>query len=53
MTNSMVNRMGATFVLRMQEDTGRTPAEIVRYSRNNRYPSDHFPVTARVRLVDR
>ncbi len=29
-TNSMVNRMGATFVLRMQEDTGRTPAEIAR-----------------------
>jgi endonuclease/exonuclease/phosphatase family metal-dependent hydrolase len=28
-------------------------AEIVRSSRNNRYPSDHFPVTARVRLVDR
>jgi endonuclease/exonuclease/phosphatase family metal-dependent hydrolase len=28
-------------------------AEIVRTSRNNRYPSDHFPVTARVRLVDR
>ncbi|AXK71860.1 NAD-glutamate dehydrogenase [Lysobacter sp. TY2-98] len=29
-TNSMVNRMGATFVLRMQEDTGRTPAEIAK-----------------------
>jgi endonuclease/exonuclease/phosphatase family metal-dependent hydrolase len=28
-------------------------AEIVRTGRNNRYPSDHFPVTARVRLVDR
>ncbi len=28
-------------------------AEIVRTSRNDRYPSDHFPVTARVRLVDR
>jgi endonuclease/exonuclease/phosphatase family metal-dependent hydrolase len=28
-------------------------AEIVRFSRNNRYPSDHFPVTARIRLVDR
>ncbi|MCA1714495.1 MAG: NAD-glutamate dehydrogenase, partial [Gammaproteobacteria bacterium] len=27
-TNSMVNRMGATFALRMQEDTGRTPAEV-------------------------
>lgn len=28
-------------------------AEIVRTSRNNLYPSDHFPVIARVRLVDR
>jgi endonuclease/exonuclease/phosphatase family metal-dependent hydrolase len=33
--------------------TGVMSAEIVRFSRNNRYPSDHFPVTARVRLVDR
>jgi endonuclease/exonuclease/phosphatase family metal-dependent hydrolase len=30
-----------------------TAAEINRFSRNDRYPSDHFPVTARVRLVDR
>lgn len=29
-TNSMVNRMGATFVLRMHEDTGATPAEIAK-----------------------
>lgn len=28
-------------------------AEILRTSRNGRYPSDHFPVVARVRLVDR
>ncbi len=27
-TNSMVNRMGATFVLRMGEDTGKTPAQV-------------------------
>jgi glutamate dehydrogenase len=27
-TNSMVNRMGATFTLRMHEDTGRSSAEI-------------------------
>jgi glutamate dehydrogenase len=27
-TNSMVNRMGATFVLRMQEDTGQSVAEV-------------------------
>ncbi len=29
-TNSMVNRMGATFVLRMGEDTGKTPAQVAR-----------------------
>src|SRR5690606_32217343 len=29
-TNSTINRMGATFLLRMQEDTGRTPAEVAK-----------------------
>lgn len=29
-TNSMVNRMGATFVMRMQEDTGESPGQIAR-----------------------
>ncbi|WP_290593620.1 NAD-glutamate dehydrogenase domain-containing protein [Arenimonas sp. SCN 70-307] len=29
-TNSTVNRMGATFLLRMQEDTGQTPAQIAK-----------------------
>ncbi|HET9032003.1 MAG TPA: NAD-glutamate dehydrogenase domain-containing protein [Dokdonella sp.] len=29
-TNSMVNRMGATFMLRMQEDTGQTPAAVAK-----------------------
>jgi len=29
-TNSMVNRMGSTFVLRMQEDAGETPAAIAK-----------------------
>ncbi|MDQ2971528.1 MAG: NAD-glutamate dehydrogenase, partial [Pseudomonadota bacterium] len=29
-TNSMVNRMGATFMLRMQEDTGQTPAGVAK-----------------------
>jgi endonuclease/exonuclease/phosphatase family metal-dependent hydrolase len=28
-------------------------AEIVRFSRDERYPSDHFPVAARVRFVDK
>ncbi|HET6604778.1 MAG TPA: NAD-glutamate dehydrogenase domain-containing protein [Xanthomonadaceae bacterium] len=29
-TNSIVNRMGATFMLRMQEDTGRPPSQIAK-----------------------
>ena len=29
-TNSMVNRMGASFTLRMTEDTGRTPGEVAK-----------------------
>ncbi len=29
-TNSMVNRMGATFSMRMQEDTGESPAEVAK-----------------------
>ena len=36
----------------VQPGTEVMSAEIVRYSRNDRYPSDHFPVTARVRLVE-
>jgi glutamate dehydrogenase len=29
-TNSTINRMGATFMLRMQEDTGESPAEVAK-----------------------
>ncbi len=29
-TNSIINRMGSTFVLRMQEDTGKGPGEIAK-----------------------
>ncbi len=29
-TNSIVNRAGATFMLRMQEDTGRSPGEVAK-----------------------
>ena len=29
-TNTMINRMGATFLLRMQEDSGRSPGEIAK-----------------------
>ena len=35
----------------VQPDTEVMRAEIVRTSRRNRYPSDHFPVTARVRFT--
>jgi len=37
----------------VQPGTEVIRAEIVRASRNDRYPSDHFPVVARVRLADR
>jgi endonuclease/exonuclease/phosphatase family metal-dependent hydrolase len=37
----------------VQPGTEVMAAEIVRFSRNDHYPSDHFPVTARIRLVDR
>ncbi|UNK41291.1 NAD-glutamate dehydrogenase [Luteimonas sp. S4-F44] len=29
-TNQMINRMGATFLLRMQEDSGRSPGEVAK-----------------------
>ena len=35
----------------VQPETEVLAAEIVRTSRDNRYPSDHFPVTARIRLA--
>ena len=37
----------------VQPGTEVLSAEIDRFSRDGRYPSDHFPVTARIRLVDR
>jgi len=48
-------KLGATtgdkidYVL-VDRETEVLAAEIVRTSRNDRYPSDHFPVTARIRL---
>jgi endonuclease/exonuclease/phosphatase family metal-dependent hydrolase len=35
----------------VRPETDVLSAEIVRTSRDGRYPSDHFPVTARIRLV--
>ena len=37
----------------VQQGTEVLGAAIDRFSRDSRYPSDHFPVAARVRLVDR
>ena len=37
----------------VQPGTEVVHADIVRFTREQRYPSDHFPVVARVRLVDR
>jgi endonuclease/exonuclease/phosphatase family metal-dependent hydrolase len=37
----------------VQPGTEVIRAEIIRTSRGDRYPSDHFPVVARVRLVER
>jgi endonuclease/exonuclease/phosphatase family metal-dependent hydrolase len=37
----------------VQPGTDVMQAGINRFSRDDRYPSDHFPVTARIRLVDR
>jgi endonuclease/exonuclease/phosphatase family metal-dependent hydrolase len=51
-------KLGATtgdkidYVL-VQSGTEVLQAEIIRTSRDNRYPSDHFPVVARARLIDK
>jgi endonuclease/exonuclease/phosphatase family metal-dependent hydrolase len=37
----------------VQPGTEVMQADIVRFSRDQRYPSDHFPVVARVRFVDK
>lgn len=37
----------------VQPGTDVMQADIVRFSRDQRYPSDHFPVAARIRFVDK
>jgi len=37
----------------VQPNTDVMRADIVRFSKDERYPSDHFPVVARVRFVDK
>src|SRR6185437_2368568 len=51
-TNSMVNRMGATFMLRMQEDTGQTPASIAKAYNAAREILDARTLWARIEELD-
>ncbi|MEJ7745443.1 MAG: NAD-glutamate dehydrogenase, partial [Luteimonas sp.] len=52
-TNSMVNRMGATFTLRMQEDTGRTSAEVAEAYTTSREALDTRDLWAQIDALDR
>ncbi len=51
-TNSMVNRMGATFVMRMQEDTGESPGQIARAYAIAREVLDARGSWARIEALD-
>ncbi|MBB1059367.1 NAD-glutamate dehydrogenase domain-containing protein [Marilutibacter spongiae] len=51
-TNSMVNRMGATFTLRMQEDTGRSAAEVAKAYTIAREAIDARGLWAQIDAVD-
>ena len=51
-TNSMVNRMGATFVLRMGEDTGKTPAQVARAFNIAREVFDARDMWAQIEALD-
>jgi glutamate dehydrogenase len=51
-TNSMVNRMGSTFVLRLQEDTGETPAQIAKAYTISREALDARELWARIDALD-
>ena len=51
-TNSMVNRMGATFVLRMTEDTGRSPGEVAEAYTIAREVLDARALWARIDALD-
>jgi glutamate dehydrogenase len=51
-TNSMVNRMGATFVLRMGEDTGRTPAQVAKAFNIAREVTDARGMWADIEALD-
>ena len=51
-TNSTINRMGATFLLRMQEDTGRTPGEVAKAFTITRETLDARDMWAQIDVLD-
>ena len=51
-TNSMVNRMGSTFTLRMTEDTGRTPGEVAKAFTITRETLDARELWAQIDALD-
>jgi len=51
-TNSMVNRMGATFTLRMQEDSGRAPGEVAKAFTITRETLDVRALWAQIDALD-
>jgi glutamate dehydrogenase len=51
-TNSMVNRMGATFTLRMTEDSGRTPGEVAKAFTITRETLDAREMWAQIDALD-
>ncbi len=51
-TNSTINRMGATFLLRMQEDTGRSPGEVAKAFTITRETLDARDMWAQIDALD-
>ncbi|WP_343223396.1 NAD-glutamate dehydrogenase domain-containing protein [Lysobacter sp. KIS68-7] len=51
-TNSMVNRMGATFTMRMQEDSGRSPSEVAKAFTITRETLDIRELWAQIDALD-
>ncbi|MEO5630242.1 MAG: NAD-glutamate dehydrogenase domain-containing protein, partial [Thermomonas sp.] len=51
-TNSTINRMGATFLLRMQEDTGRSPGEVAKAFTITRETLDARELWAQIDALD-
>jgi glutamate dehydrogenase len=51
-TNSTINRMGATFLMRMQEDSGRTPGEVAKAFTITRETLDARELWAQIDALD-